>query len=161
MKKQTNILDSHNRVAVFVTDGNRFIVGKAPQSKGLPNGFDLPKGHVHYDESFIDAAKREVYEETGIVVDNLTQLSGRLPYRGDTLEFFVSFIDTMPLKSTLVCKSTFEWNGKAVPEFTKFEMPNLEQFSAYLYPTLVALISKQKIIDKVKEQYEQETNRTN
>ena len=161
MKKQTNILDSHDRVAVFVTDGNRFIVGKAPQSKGLPNGFDLPKGHVHYDESFIDAAKREVYEETGIVVDNLTQLSGRLPYRGDTLEFFVSFVDTMPPKSTLVCKSTFEWNGKAVPEFTKFEMPNLEQFSAYLYPALVALICEQKIIDKVKEQYEQETNRTN
>lgn len=151
MKKQTNILDSHDRVAVFVTDGKKFIVGKAPQSKGLPNGFDLPKGHAHYNELLVDAARREVYEETGIVIDNLMQISDKLAYRGDKLVFFVSFVDVIPPISSLICKSTFEWKGRDIPEFVKFATPNLDQFNIYLYPTLVKLISNNGIVEKVKQ----------
>ena len=111
----------------------------------------LPKGHAHYDESFIDAAKREVYEETGIVVDNLTQLSGRLPYRNDHLTFFASIVDSIPAISDLKCKSTFEWKGKSIPEFVKFAIPELKQFNVYLYPALVKLISEHKIIETIEQ----------
>ncbi len=34
----------------------------------------LPGGFVDMDETLADAAKRELYEETGVVVDTLTQL---------------------------------------------------------------------------------------
>lgn len=34
----------------------------------------LPGGFVDLDETLADAAKRELYEETGVVVDSLTQL---------------------------------------------------------------------------------------
>lgn len=35
------------------------------------NSWSLPKGHVEEGEEEIDAAKREIYEETGIEIDNL------------------------------------------------------------------------------------------
>lgn len=37
------------------------------------NHFSFPKGHIEKDESVIDAAKREVYEETGIMFDLVSE----------------------------------------------------------------------------------------
>jgi 8-oxo-dGTP diphosphatase len=50
---------------VIVLDGDKVLLGKKP------NGFWIPGGHAHTDESSIDAAIRELKEETNLDLSNL------------------------------------------------------------------------------------------
>ena len=52
---------------VFITDGNQVIVCH-PTGSSWKNGWSLPKGLKDNDENEIDAAIREVKEETGLEV---------------------------------------------------------------------------------------------
>lgn len=61
-------------VVVFVVDGDRFLLGM------VPRGWCTPSGHVEPDESPDDAARREVYEETGACVDRI-EVIGRFVTR--------------------------------------------------------------------------------
>lgn len=57
-----------NMVMVYDKDTNRAVVQNRVK---YWNGISFPGGHVEKGESFIDSAKREVFEETGLKVDNL------------------------------------------------------------------------------------------
>ena len=57
-----------NMVMVYDKDTRRTVVqNRVKYWKGI----SFPGGHVEKGESFIDSAKREVFEETGLKVDNL------------------------------------------------------------------------------------------
>lgn len=57
-----------NMVMVYDKDTRRAVVqNRVKYWKGI----SFPGGHVEKGESFIDSAKREVFEETGLKVDNL------------------------------------------------------------------------------------------
>lgn len=55
-------------VMVYDKDTNRAVVQNRVK---YWNGISFPGGHIEKGESFIDSAKREVFEETGLKVDNL------------------------------------------------------------------------------------------
>ena len=57
-----------NMVMVYDKNTNRAVV---QQRVKYWKGITFPGGHVEKGESFIDSAKREVFEETGLKVDNL------------------------------------------------------------------------------------------
>lgn len=57
-----------NMVMVYDKDTNRAVV---QQRTKYWKGISFPGGHVEKGESFIDSAKREVFEETGLKIDNL------------------------------------------------------------------------------------------
>ena len=57
-----------NMVMVYDKNTNRAVV---QQRTKYWKGISFPGGHVEKGESFIDSAKREVFEETGLKVDNL------------------------------------------------------------------------------------------
>ncbi|MCC3649641.1 MULTISPECIES: 8-oxo-dGTP diphosphatase [Cytobacillus] len=55
----------------MVADEERVLLIKRPDHKGFP-GYLAPGGKVDFPESITDAAKREVLEETGLHVRNIT-----------------------------------------------------------------------------------------
>jgi len=65
---------------VVLSMDDKLLMGRKDPTKGgvFPNVWHIPGGGIEDGESLIDAAKREVFEEVGITLDNeeLTPLSG-------------------------------------------------------------------------------------
>jgi dATP pyrophosphohydrolase len=57
-------------VAVINRDKKILLLKRGPTAPYNPNNYCFPGGNVEENESLEDAASRELYEETGIVVDN-------------------------------------------------------------------------------------------
>lgn len=59
--------DKKTRVAVnvFVLRGNELLLGKRKNTAG-DGDWGLPGGHLEYQESLVEGAKRELLEETGL-----------------------------------------------------------------------------------------------
>jgi 8-oxo-dGTP diphosphatase len=55
----------------MIQDGNRILLVKRPSEKGFP-GYIAPGGKVEFPESIVDGAIREVKEETGLIVKDIT-----------------------------------------------------------------------------------------
>jgi ADP-ribose pyrophosphatase YjhB (NUDIX family) len=61
---------------VIIRSNNKCLLCKrAPYHEFLPNVWSIPSGHVEKGEQDIDAASRELYEETGIKAKNLKYVS--------------------------------------------------------------------------------------
>ena len=68
-------------VSVIITRGKKVLVGKRLRSHGTGT-WQFPGGHLEFEESVEACAKREVYEETGLRIENI-----RLgPYTNDIFE---------------------------------------------------------------------------
>jgi 8-oxo-dGTP pyrophosphatase MutT (NUDIX family) len=104
---------------VIVTDGKRILLGHAARSPR----WDIPKGIAEPDESFADAAIRELREETGLVATpgELVGL-GVHPYlRGKDMALFAWELRRLPEPESLTCSSHFTLpNGSVLPEFDRF-----------------------------------------
>jgi 8-oxo-dGTP pyrophosphatase MutT (NUDIX family) len=104
---------------VIVTDGDRVLLGHATRSPR----WDIPKGQAEPGESLVDAAVRELEEETGLAVTEaeLRPLGVHAYLRDKDLALFVWRRTEMPALDTLICRSTFALPGGAiVPEFDRF-----------------------------------------
>ncbi len=106
---------------VIVTDGKRLLLGHASRSPR----WDIPKGGVEPGETFAAAARRELREETGLVVEE-TALAplGVKPYlRDKDLALFAWVVEEMPDPGRLVCSTFFTLPGGAqLPEFDRFAL---------------------------------------
>ena len=68
--------DTNNRVGVLIFNENgKFLIEHAPNKPHDKNSWDLPKGHVSFDDPSLEyAVKRECFEETGIFLDKVKEL---------------------------------------------------------------------------------------
>ncbi len=57
-------------VAVLIKRNDKILLGKRLAEAGFGQ-WGLPGGHLEFSESLVAAAKRELLEETGLIVDNL------------------------------------------------------------------------------------------
>jgi len=61
-------------VACFILKDHKFLMGQRKGSHGADT-WSIPGGHMEFGESFIETAKRETYEETGLEVKNVRFLA--------------------------------------------------------------------------------------
>ena len=117
---------------VIVTDGERILLGHATRSPR----WDIPKGMAEPDEAFAAAAKRELYQETGLTApESELKPLGVFPYRpGKNLAIFVWRPPEMPDPKNLVCTSCFSWKGTELPEF--------DRFGVFSYQEALSLVGK-------------------
>jgi 8-oxo-dGTP pyrophosphatase MutT (NUDIX family) len=103
---------------VLVTDGERLLLGHATRSRR----WDIPKGIAYPGESHASAARRELFEETGLgAPESALRPLGVFPYLpGKDLALFLWAPPVMPDPAALVCASCFEWKGRQFPEFDRF-----------------------------------------
>ena len=103
---------------VLVTDGERLLLGHATRSPR----WDIPKGIAEPGESLAAAARRELFEETGLdaPADGLRPLGVFAYLPGKDLALFVWRPVRMPQPQDLVCTSCFAWKGSQLPEFDRF-----------------------------------------
>lgn len=92
------------------------------RSQNRPGNYDIPKGHREDGESTLDAAMRELREETGLVLDNEKiydcGLFKYLPQKD--LYVYLVFVDLDI--HTLYCDSKFEnTQGKMVNEIVGYK----------------------------------------
>jgi len=146
--------DSNKRVAVILTDGKDVLLGQALQHIGERiNCCDLMKGHVHVGEDMEDAARRETWEECGIHITDLRQISPDLKYtKTNTLRFYLSEMNPLPDTKSLKCSSYFvDDKGRKIPEVVKFHKIPLDELATYVYRGLARLIVENGLIEKIKE----------
>jgi 8-oxo-dGTP pyrophosphatase MutT (NUDIX family) len=103
---------------VLVTDGERLLLGHAPMSPR----WDIPKGIAEAGEAFAAAARRELFEETGLEAPEaeLRPLGTFSYLPAKDLALFLWTPSAMPDPAALVCTSHFFWKGRQWPEFDHF-----------------------------------------
>jgi 8-oxo-dGTP pyrophosphatase MutT (NUDIX family) len=110
--------DVRIRAGIVITDG-RYLLVEQPTNM-IQNGWklDLPKGHLQKDETPLQGAIREVYEETSIKFEpwKLTRPI-QVICDGDPLFLFYAKIDQIIPVNILSCVSTFiDKDGIRKPE---------------------------------------------
>lgn len=124
---------------VIVTDGERLLLGHATRSPR----WDIPKGVAEPGESLAAAARRELFEETGLEVPE-TELRplGVFAYRpGKDLALFGWVPPLLPDPQRLACTSCFIWKGTEFPEFDRFGLFTHEEALARVGKSLAVLLA--------------------
>ncbi|ADJ55476.1 nudix hydrolase [Escherichia phage RB16] len=106
--------------------------------------WDIPKGHIEKGESPINAAIRECFEETGVVVEQHELLSlGLIDYTSKKeLVLFVYVGNNYPEAEKCVCASTFVKNGRTITEMDDFKYVPYSQIRDHARKTMGHLLTK-------------------
>lgn len=131
-------LEMATTCGVLITDGNNLLICHPTHG----SKWDIPKGRREPDEELVEAAVRELKEETGLVVDPdvLTYL-GTKPYKPNkNLALFKHDVTEMPAVDDLICTSHFEIYGKSFPEMDNFAVVGINTALGMVNPDLARII---------------------
>jgi mutator protein MutT len=78
-------------VAAVIERDGKYLLCQRPQGKRYGGLWEFPGGKVLPGESFLDAARRELREELGMVVDRVGEVCLSVPDPGS--EFVIHFVD--------------------------------------------------------------------
>lgn len=120
-------LDKHGKMmtcAVVIINKNGDILGCHGTGKPNGEGYDFPKGCADAGESDLEAALRELKEETGIIMSNdeLIDCGVYKHNKKKNIHIFMCQTDTFPLIECLKCSTYFEFEGRKLPEVNGYEI---------------------------------------
>jgi 8-oxo-dGTP pyrophosphatase MutT (NUDIX family) len=123
---------------VLVTNGSHLLLCHVTNARH----WDIPKGKVDPGESMFDAAVRELYEETSIIVADACLVDlGLYKYKKDKdLSLWLWQRDTMPDPATCSCKSTFNVKGRQIHEMDGYANVSWEDVDQYVVPDLARVL---------------------
>jgi 8-oxo-dGTP pyrophosphatase MutT (NUDIX family) len=123
---------------VLLTDGKYLLICKPNNSKW----WDIPKGRVDQGESEVDAAVRELEEETSYIVEkDCLEKLGVFDYKSNKqLALFRLTVNDMPDTVSLFCRSMYEHKGKMVPEMVGYAVVEYQEALKKLAPALSKLL---------------------
>lgn len=132
--------------AVVMIDKDGNILGCHGTGKPKNYGFDFPKGEVDDGERDIDAAIRELHEETSIILsrDNLVDIGVYPHNKKKDIHLFLCKVNELPNPKYLKCTSFFELNGKQILEVDFYEIISKENRNKFN----MVLQNKFEIIDE-------------
>ena len=130
---------------VIITDGSYILACRPFGRSDTKHNYDLPKGHVEPGEAVIDAAIREVKEETGYEIydkDYLVDL-GRYDYIPvKDIHLFLFAVDALPELRDLKCTTYFtREDGNSVPEVGGYKYVSVEELS-WFFRSLEPVIAR-------------------
>jgi 8-oxo-dGTP pyrophosphatase MutT (NUDIX family) len=110
-------------VKAIILRNGKILLLKPTNPRGSIGGWDGPGGHIMPGESPLEALKREVFEETGLKVQNPLPIKIFVPPSGKT--FYLIFLCTVPPGKIVLSKEhkAFKWVNLA--EFKKITGFNL------------------------------------
>ncbi|AUM58519.1 nudix hydrolase [Proteus phage phiP4-3] len=105
----------------------------------------IPKGHIDEGETALEAALREVKEETNFDVkdpEELIDLGEHFYYKGKNMHLFLYDSEHFPDAETCVCTSMYTKYGKTFPENDQFKWVDLNDISKYCSKSQAKLLIK-------------------
>jgi len=104
--------------------------------------WNLPKGGSDKGEIPIQAAIREIYEETNIVIDSTCHITdlGATSY-GKKKLLYLFYIVLLDEPEELKCNSFFERDGKQIPEMVDYKWINPPDYKLYFSDKLSKSVS--------------------
>ena len=122
---------SRSESAIFtnlcmVSDGNGNVLVQDRRNPNWP-GVAFPGGHVEPEEAFTDAVIREVFEETGLTIEN-PKLCGVKQFMTDAGERYVVFLYRADRYHGAL-RSSHEGEVFWVPREKLFEYPTVSDFA--------------------------------
>ena len=135
--------------AVVIINAIGSILGCHGTGKPNGQGFDFPKGLVEENETDIDAALRELREETDFTTckDSLIDCGVHPHNKEKDIHIFLLKVKDFPDIKYLKCNSFFEVNGKKFPEVDYFEIITKDERHKFNK----VLQNKFELIDKANE----------
>lgn len=122
---------------VYNSNGEILLLQRLNSDGGYTGLWGLPGGHVELGEDFKDAGARELFEETGLIVNKENQDGKIIPYekigeyKGDyiNIEYFITHIDcnnNTPIILDSEEHSAFKWVPLCELDQYEFEYDNMK-----------------------------------
>ena len=138
LRKRTNhmpLVLPHSVVVLFNEDGKVLL-----EERSDDGYFDFPGGSIDLKESAEDAAKRELYEETGLIADELELFK---VYSGEITHYvYFNGDEIYGVDLVYICR---KYHGEQNPQLE--EVKELKFYDLKNMPNKMSIRNKQIIID--------------
>lgn len=118
------------KAGIIITDGKQMLVCTSDNYEGNDHDWDIPKGTVEKNEQPMTAAVRELYEETGIELDESElRTFGAKRFKSFTGKdevfcIYYYLCDDLPDTASMHATVTFDWYEDETGEPVKYKRIN-------------------------------------